>query len=134
MRDVYEKLDGGVTAPAGFRAAGVACGELARVHRGLEEGRGREGDEVDHLRELGHDERADQLGLVVEELRAAVAADVVEHPDLALGVAQQDHRGRGDGRRDVEVGHSPNGGTIAAAGRPDVVRPCVMQPNQGRAR
>jgi glutamate N-acetyltransferase/amino-acid N-acetyltransferase len=26
MRDVYEKLDGGVTAPAGFRAAGVACG------------------------------------------------------------------------------------------------------------
>ena len=26
MHDVYEKLDGGVTAPAGFRAAGVACG------------------------------------------------------------------------------------------------------------
>jgi glutamate N-acetyltransferase / amino-acid N-acetyltransferase len=26
MRDVYEKIDGGVTAPAGFRASGVACG------------------------------------------------------------------------------------------------------------
>ena len=26
MRDVYEKIDGSVTAPAGFRAAGVACG------------------------------------------------------------------------------------------------------------
>jgi glutamate N-acetyltransferase/amino-acid N-acetyltransferase len=26
MRDVYERIDGGVTAPAGFRAAGIACG------------------------------------------------------------------------------------------------------------
>jgi glutamate N-acetyltransferase/amino-acid N-acetyltransferase len=26
MRDVYEKLDGGVAAPAGFRAAGISCG------------------------------------------------------------------------------------------------------------
>ena len=26
MRDVYEKLDGSVTAPAGFRASGIACG------------------------------------------------------------------------------------------------------------
>ena len=26
MRDVYEKVDGGVAAPQGFRAAGVACG------------------------------------------------------------------------------------------------------------
>ena len=26
MRDVYEKLDGGGAAPAGFRAAGVSCG------------------------------------------------------------------------------------------------------------
>ena len=26
MRDVYEKVPGGVTAPSGFRAAGIACG------------------------------------------------------------------------------------------------------------
>jgi len=38
MRDVYTRIEGGITAPAGFRAAGVACGikakglDLAVVH------------------------------------------------------------------------------------------------------
>jgi glutamate N-acetyltransferase/amino-acid N-acetyltransferase len=30
MRDVYTRLEGGVTAPAGFRAAGVSCGIKAK--------------------------------------------------------------------------------------------------------
>ncbi len=30
MRDVYTSIDGGITAPAGFRAAGVACGIKAK--------------------------------------------------------------------------------------------------------
>jgi glutamate N-acetyltransferase / amino-acid N-acetyltransferase len=30
MRDVYERIDGGVAAPAGFRAAGVSCGIKAK--------------------------------------------------------------------------------------------------------
>ena len=34
MRDVYETIDGSVTAPRGFRAAGVACGIKANKAAG----------------------------------------------------------------------------------------------------
>jgi glutamate N-acetyltransferase/amino-acid N-acetyltransferase len=34
MRDVYEKVDGGIAAPKGFRAAGVACG--IKANNGLD--------------------------------------------------------------------------------------------------
>jgi glutamate N-acetyltransferase/amino-acid N-acetyltransferase len=34
MRDVYEKVDGSITAPLGFRAAGVACG--IKANQGLD--------------------------------------------------------------------------------------------------
>ena len=34
MRDVYEQLAGSVTAPRGFRAAGVACG--IKASKGLD--------------------------------------------------------------------------------------------------
>ena len=34
MRDVYETIGGGITAPAGFRAAGIACG--IKANKGLD--------------------------------------------------------------------------------------------------